>query len=48
MNPCSVSTIVVLSIILIGIYDSECSDTLLMSAVLTIVAYVLGDLFVWQ
>jgi Protein of unknown function (DUF2512) len=39
---------VVLSIILTRMYHSEFSDTLLISAVLTIVAYVLGDLFVFR
>ncbi|OES46521.1 YndM family protein [Domibacillus iocasae] len=39
---------VVLGIILTGIYDGEFSDTLLISAVLTIVAYVFGDLLVFR
>ncbi|WP_050183981.1 DUF2512 family protein [Domibacillus robiginosus] len=38
---------VLLSIILTGIYNGEFSDTLLLSVVLTVVAYVLGDLFVF-
>ncbi|WP_050180986.1 YndM family protein [Domibacillus robiginosus] len=39
---------VVLGIVLTGIYDGEFSDTLLISAVLTVVAYVLGDLLVFR
>jgi purine-cytosine permease-like protein len=39
---------VVLGIVLTGIFDGEFSDTLLISAVLTIVAYVIGDLFIFR
>ncbi|MDN7245228.1 DUF2512 family protein [Planococcus shenhongbingii] len=39
---------VVLSIILTGIYDVEFGDTLLISLVLTLLAYALGDLMVFR
>lgn len=39
---------VVLLIILTGIFDVEFGDTLLISVVLTLVAYVLGDLMVFR
>jgi len=39
---------VVLGIVLTGIYDGEFGDTLLISAVLTIVAYVIGDLLIFR
>lgn len=39
---------VVLLIILTGIFDVEFGDTLLISAVLTLLAYVLGDLMVFR
>ncbi|MDQ0429496.1 Ca2+/Na+ antiporter [Planomicrobium stackebrandtii] len=39
---------VVLLVILTGIYDVEFSDTLLISVVLTLVAYVLGDLLIFR
>ncbi|MBM7694527.1 low temperature requirement protein LtrA [Peribacillus deserti] len=39
---------VVLGIILSGIFGGELSDTLLISAVLTVLAYVLGDLFIFR
>lgn len=39
---------VVLLVILTGIYDVEFSDTLLISAVLTVVAYLLGDLMIFR
>ncbi|TWT00116.1 YndM family protein [Planomicrobium sp. CPCC 101079] len=39
---------IVLSIILTGIFDVEFSDTLLISLVLTVVAYVLGDLMIFR
>lgn len=39
---------VVLGIVLTGMYDGEFSDTLLISAVLTILAYVVGDLLVFR
>lgn len=39
---------VVLLIILTGIFDVEFGDTLLISLVLTLVAYVLGDLMVFR
>ena len=38
----------VLLIILTGIYDVEFGDTLLISLVLTLVAYVLGDLLIFR
>ena len=40
--------LVVLGIILTGIYDGEFGDTLLISLVLTLVAYVLGDLMIFR
>ena len=39
---------VVLGIVLTGIYDGELEDTLLISLVLTIVAYIIGDLFIFR
>ena len=39
---------VVLLIILTGIFDVEFGDTLLISLVLTLVAYVLGDLMIFR
>ncbi len=39
---------IVLGIILTGIYDGEFEDTLLISVVLTIVAYIIGDLFIFR
>ncbi|WKA54452.1 YndM family protein [Planococcus shixiaomingii] len=39
---------IVLSIILTGIFDVEFSDTLLISLVLTVVAYLLGDLMIFR
>ncbi|MEM1505512.1 YndM family protein [Domibacillus sp. 8LH] len=39
---------VVLGIVLTGIYDGEFGDTLLISLVLTIVAYILGDLLLFR
>ncbi|OMP67335.1 YndM family protein [Domibacillus epiphyticus] len=39
---------VVLGIVLTGIYDGEFQDTLLISVVLTIVAYIFGDLLVFR
>lgn len=39
---------VVLGIVLTGIYDGEFGDTLLISIVLTIAAYILGDLLVFR
>lgn len=37
---------VVLGIVLTGIFDGEFEDTLLISLVLTVVAYIIGDLFI--
>lgn len=39
---------VVLGIVLTGIYDGELGDTLLISVVLTVVAYILGDLLLFR
>ena len=39
---------VVLGIILTGIFDGEFSDTLWISIVLTILAYVIGDLLIFR
>ncbi|WP_160725341.1 YndM family protein [Bacillus sp. USDA818B3_A] len=39
---------VVLGIILTGIFDGEFSDTLWISVVLTVLAYVIGDLFIFR
>ena len=39
---------VILGIVLTGIYDGEFGDTLLISIILTIVAYILGDLLVFR
>jgi uncharacterized BrkB/YihY/UPF0761 family membrane protein len=39
---------VVLGIVLTGMYDGELGDTLLISLVLTIVAYILGDLLLFR
>lgn len=39
---------VVLGIVLSGIYDGEFSDTLLISAVLTILSYIVGDLLLFR
>lgn len=39
---------IVLGIVLSGIYDGEFSDTLLISAVLTILAYIIGDLLLFR
>ncbi|MBT2659211.1 YndM family protein [Bacillus sp. ISL-18] len=39
---------VVLGIILTGIFDGEFSDSLWISVVLTVLAYVLGDLFIFR
>ena len=39
---------IVLLIILTGIFDVEFGDTLLISAVLTLVAYALGDLMIFR
>ena len=39
---------VVLGIILTGVYDMEFGDTLLISFVLTLLAYVVGDLGIFQ
>jgi cation transport ATPase len=38
----------VLGIVLTGIFDGEFSDTLLISVVLTILAYIIGDLFIFR
>ncbi|KRE07388.1 MULTISPECIES: YndM family protein [Priestia] len=43
-----VMSAVVLGIILTGIYDYNFSDSMLISLVLTVVAYALGDLLVYQ
>jgi amino acid transporter len=43
-----VMILVVLGIILTGIYDGEFEDTLLISLVLTLVAYFLGDLMIFR
>lgn len=39
---------VVLGIVLTGIFNGEFEDTLLISFVLTIVAYIIGDLFIFR
>jgi len=39
---------VVLGIVLTGIYDVEFGDTMLISVVLTVVAYILGDLLLFR
>ncbi|WP_338472747.1 DUF2512 family protein [Niallia sp. XMNu-256] len=39
---------VVLGIVLTGIYSGEIENTLLISAVLTILAYIIGDLFIFR
>ncbi|MGR6898766.1 YndM family protein [Rummeliibacillus sp. TYF-LIM-RU47] len=39
---------VVLGIVLSGIYDGDIGNTILISVVLTIVAYVLGDLLIFR
>jgi len=39
---------VVLGIVLTGIYDGEFEDTLLISLVLTVLAYVIGDLMIFR
>ncbi len=38
----------VLGIIITGIFDGEFSDTLLISIVLTVLAYILGDLLIFR
>src|SRR4051812_44118203 len=40
--------LLVLGIVLTGIFDGEFEDTLLISVVLTIVAYIIGDLFIFR
>ncbi|WP_050180677.1 DUF2512 family protein [Domibacillus robiginosus] len=39
---------VVLGIVLTGMYDAEFSDTLLISGVLSVVAYIIGDLLIFN
>lgn len=39
---------VVLGIVITGIFDGELGDTLLISLILTILAYVLGDLMIFR
>ena len=39
---------VVLGVVISGIFDGEFEDTLLISLVLTIIAYVLGDLIIFR
>jgi len=41
-------TAVILGIVITGIFDSEFKDTLLISFILTILAYVLGDLMIFR
>ncbi|WP_409288413.1 DUF2512 family protein [Peribacillus sp. SCS-37] len=38
----------VLGIIITGIFGGEFSDTLLISAILTVLAYLLGDIFIFR